>query len=190
MNKVKVLFIQSYLTLCNPTDNSPPGSSALGISQASILEWVAIPFSKRSSQLRDQTQVSCTADRRFTIWATREALKQGKRTSQTLLTLPASMHSPVPFVITDELFMILLCEQLSFPSRLLTSQTPPSPQCHEWFAGDRYFKKKLFWPHFSPSCCPISSRPFTAKLLLKSCIYSQYPIHMLPFSMKPTLIRV
>ena len=59
MNKVKVLFIQSYLTLCIPMDSSLPGFSALGISQASILERVAIPFSKRSSQLRDQTSVSC-----------------------------------------------------------------------------------------------------------------------------------
>ena len=36
---------QSCLTLCNPTDNSPPGSSVPGIPQARILEWVAISFS-------------------------------------------------------------------------------------------------------------------------------------------------
>ena len=37
--------LQSCLTLCNPTDGSPPGSSVPGILQARILEWVAIPFS-------------------------------------------------------------------------------------------------------------------------------------------------
>ena len=37
--------LQSYLTLCNPTDSSPPGSPAPGILQARILEWVAISFS-------------------------------------------------------------------------------------------------------------------------------------------------
>ena len=44
------------------------------ILQARILEWVAVPFSRRSPQPRDQTQISCTAGRCFTIWATREAL--------------------------------------------------------------------------------------------------------------------
>ena len=52
---------------------SLPGSSVHGIFQARILEWVAVPFSKGSSQPRDQTQVSCTAGWFFTIWATREA---------------------------------------------------------------------------------------------------------------------
>ena len=50
---------QSCPTLCNPMDCSPPGSSVPGISQAGILDWVAISFSRGSSQLRDQTHVSC-----------------------------------------------------------------------------------------------------------------------------------
>ena len=44
-----------------------------GILQATILEWVAFPFSRRSSQPRDQAQVSCIAGRFFTSWATRKA---------------------------------------------------------------------------------------------------------------------
>ena len=40
---------QSCLTLCNPVDCSPPGSSVHGILQARILEWVAISFSRGSS---------------------------------------------------------------------------------------------------------------------------------------------
>ena len=43
-----------------------------GILQARILEWVAFPFSRGSSQPRDQTQVSSIAGRFFTLWATRE----------------------------------------------------------------------------------------------------------------------
>ena len=46
-------------TLCNPMDCSLPGSSVHGIFQARILEWVAISSSRGSSQLRDQTHVSC-----------------------------------------------------------------------------------------------------------------------------------
>ena len=48
-------------------------SSMHGISQARILEWVAISFSKGSSWSRDQTGASCIAGRFFTNWATREA---------------------------------------------------------------------------------------------------------------------
>ena len=46
---VFVLITQSCLTLCNPMDCSPPGSSVHGPLQARILEWVAIPFSRGSS---------------------------------------------------------------------------------------------------------------------------------------------
>ena len=60
------------LTLCNPTDCSPPGSSVHGILQARILEWVAMPFGRWSSQPRDRTWVSHTEGRFFTIWATRK----------------------------------------------------------------------------------------------------------------------
>ena len=52
-------------------------SSAHGIHQARILEWVAISFSRGSSQPWDRTQISCTANRFFRIWATREAPQKG-----------------------------------------------------------------------------------------------------------------
>ena len=54
-------------------DCNPAGSSVCGIFQARILEWVAFPFSRGSSQPRDQTQVSLIAGGFFTCWATREA---------------------------------------------------------------------------------------------------------------------
>ena len=60
---------------CVFMDCSPPGSSAHGIFQTRILEWVVLSFSKGSSQSRDPTEVSCIAGRFFTIWATREAPK-------------------------------------------------------------------------------------------------------------------
>ena len=61
-------------TLCNPMNCNLPGSSVHGILQVRILEWVAIPFSRGSSQPRDQTQVSHIAGGFFTAWATMEAL--------------------------------------------------------------------------------------------------------------------
>ena len=58
--------VQLCLTLFDLTDYSPPGSSVHGIFQARILEWVAMPSSRGSSQPRDQTHVSCVAGRSFT----------------------------------------------------------------------------------------------------------------------------
>ena len=49
---------QSCMTLCDPTDRGPPGSSAHGLFQARILEWVAMPSSRGSYRPRDQTHVS------------------------------------------------------------------------------------------------------------------------------------
>ena len=65
---------QSCLTLWDPMDCSLPGSSVHGIFQARILEWAAISFSRGSSQPRHWTWVSRIAGRRFTVWATMEAL--------------------------------------------------------------------------------------------------------------------
>ena len=72
--EVEVLVAQSCPTLCNPMDCSPAGSSVHGLLQARILEWVAIPISRRTSQPRDRTQVSCIAGGFFTLWDTKEAL--------------------------------------------------------------------------------------------------------------------
>ena len=68
----RVLVAQSCPTLCDPLGHRLPGSSVHGILQARILEWVAIPFSRGSSQPRDQTWVFCTAGRFVTIWVTKE----------------------------------------------------------------------------------------------------------------------
>ena len=65
---VVVKVVHSCPTLCDPVDYT-----VHGILRARILEWVAVPFSRGSSQPRDQTQVSCIAGRFSTSWATREA---------------------------------------------------------------------------------------------------------------------
>ena len=55
---VRPKLLQSYPTLCAPLDCTLQGSSVYGILQARIPEWVAIPFSRRSSQPRDRTRIS------------------------------------------------------------------------------------------------------------------------------------
>ena len=88
LRKSRVLVIQSCPTLGDHRDWSPPDSSAHGNLQTRMLEWVAIPFSRRSSWPRDRTQVSCIAGRFFTIWATRKVLVKviylSKQTSLSL----------------------------------------------------------------------------------------------------------
>ena len=70
-------------------DCSPPGSSVPGILQARILEWVAMPSSRGSSQPGDWTQVSRIVGRSFTVWATREAHKWCERASVPLVRMGA-----------------------------------------------------------------------------------------------------
>ena len=63
---------QSCPTLCNPMECSLPGSSIHGIFQTRVLKWVAIFFSRGSSQHSDWIWVSHIAGRCFTIWPKRE----------------------------------------------------------------------------------------------------------------------
>ena len=64
---------QLCLTVWDPMDCSPPGSSIYGIFQARILEWVVIFFSRESSWPRDRTHISHIAGRLFTLWVTKES---------------------------------------------------------------------------------------------------------------------
>ena len=80
---------QSCPTLCDPMDCSPPGSSVHVISQARVLEWVAISFSRGSSGPRDWTWVSHTAGRRFNLWATREPMPFNPLVLERLCSAPS-----------------------------------------------------------------------------------------------------
>ena len=114
-------------------DYGSPGFSVHGILQARILDWVAIPFSRRSSQPRDRTQVSRIAGRFFTIWATREStviimkhwwkglkFEEGGAIYNILIT-SQSFSDPVPW--DCELHRISMTLNLFFsPSSLLWLQ--------------------------------------------------------------------
>ena len=64
------------------------GSSVHRILQARMLKWVAVPFSRESSQPRDQTHVSCIAGRFFTIWITRKLFLSYKGHNITFIWTP------------------------------------------------------------------------------------------------------
>ena len=88
LSESEVKVAQSCLTLCNPIDYS-----VHGILQLRILEWVAFPFSRGSSQPRDQTQLSHIAGGFFTSGATRKALmlniltKKEKKSYKTIVII-------------------------------------------------------------------------------------------------------
>ena len=78
--KIKYIQCKEMFSRSVVSDSLHPHELLLtmGILQARILEWIAMPSSMGSSQLRDQTQVSCIASGFFTIWATRETHEKEK----------------------------------------------------------------------------------------------------------------
>ena len=88
--------VQSCLTLCDPMDCTRPGSSVHGISQARILEWVAILFSRGSSQPSDWTHVSwvsCIGRQILCHWDTGEAFLISLLITNTILVVQALSSS-------------------------------------------------------------------------------------------------
>ena len=129
-SSVCVLVGQSCLTVCDPMDDSPLGSSVPTILQARILEWVAISFSRRSSWPRDPTWVSFITGRFFTVWATREEM-----TSPLLQTLSKQ---------TVEL------PRFSFRKQSLQAQTLHSPSS----PGSPLGFSVLLWIHLAALSTP------------------------------------
>ena len=124
-----------------------PGSSVHGIFQARVLEWVAVSFSRGSSQCRDWTRISHTAGRRFTLWATREA-DYTYRFSLDLSRLNAYRFS---LDLYGCLHLPLLAVHWSVCWRLVCLSSLPSSCCPH-----RSECWRLVWlPSFPSSCCPL-----------------------------------
>ena len=109
MNCACVLVAQLCLTLCDPLDYSLPGFSAHGVFQAGVVEWVAIPFSKWSSQPRDWTWFSCITDIVFSVWATRVTLKLGfylkKKFCKCFIVLVIYLPNYISFIYYLPIFL-------------------------------------------------------------------------------------
>ena len=114
---------------CKPMDYT-----VLGILQARILEWIAVPISRGSSQPRERTQVSCIADRRFNLWASRPFKSRGQRVGTSALVLPMTVQSWLPSEFTG--LISLWSKGLSrvFPSTII--------QKHQFFGTQRSWRRK------------------------------------------------
>ena len=123
------MYAQSWPTLCDSMGYSPPVSSVHGISQARMLEWVAISYSRGTSQPRDQTHVSCIS------WIGRQILyhcspwedtpptpKQKWRGQSRILCQrfikfpPVSTCCPAPHPLTQQRVGLLLAPPTGFTS--------------------------------------------------------------------------
>ena len=121
--QVKVKVAQSRPTLCNPMDYT-----VNGILPARILEWIAFPFSRGSSQHRDGTQVSCIAGRFFPSWATREAQEYWSRQPSLLQGI---------FLTQESNWGLLHCRQMLYQPSY--EGRPPEQSSHAKHSGDMKF---------------------------------------------------
>ena len=134
-NKVKVKVAQSCPTLCDPIYYT-----VHGILQARIPEWVAFPFSSRSSPSSNRTGVSYIAGRFFTSWATREVHKNKFLLKSTAYTLcyhfcykgPVRKNKGIGCCLKSELDSTLafnfLCTCPSVPSKVQRELIPAGGQ--------------------------------------------------------------
>ena len=106
------LVTKLCLTLCNPMDYSPLGSSVHDILQARILEWVAISFSKGSCWPRDRIHIACIAGRFLPL------CHQGS----PILTLP-SKENKWMFRLSVILFYLFIYFRLSVILKINKTET-------------------------------------------------------------------
>ena len=115
--KVKVLVAQSCLTLCDPMDYSPPGSSVHGILQARVLEWVAISSSRGSSPPRDRTCISCI-DRQIlclgATWEIHDPVLWSKNVSMSLCIIFRGLIILFWDTLDIHYFLVGLCRTKEF----------------------------------------------------------------------------
>ena len=133
-NIVKVLGAQSCLALCESMNHSPPASSVHGILQARILEWVAFPLSRGSSQPRDWILVSGIAGILYYLSQQGSpSLSKFSSVTQSCLTLCNPMHRSTPGLPVHHLLLEFTqthVDQVSDaiqPSHPLSSPSPPAP---------------------------------------------------------------
>ena len=124
-------LLQSCLTLCNPTDYSPPGSSIHGILQARILEWVAMPSSRGPSRPRDWTCIS-SVDLR---WQAGSALWAPPGKPQCLRGCRIIYLDEFTFLWTEP---TLMSSDKAGPVRGPSSSLPLSPSCNVGRAEGQY----------------------------------------------------
>ena len=131
------LFTQSCPTLQPRGLCIVPGSSVHGILQARVLGWVAISFSRATSQPRDWTHVSCIVGRFFTVWATRQAHQKAKVAVKFLQQCISLLHESYKWLNALRVCSVAQCVQLFAIPWTLAPQAPLSMEFfrQEYWSG-------------------------------------------------------
>ena len=173
----------SRVWLWDPMDHSPPGSSVQGISQAKILEWVAISSSRRSSWPRDRTCNSCTGRRILYHWAAKETWGINICFPHGILLLPCAhfqllqQHHCFLLWPPGLLISVITVNLQPIPSLWFSFHSIPLGPC--WFTAPRSFSLWLL----------ISWNNFLMDAKKKNCNYplsSHKPICSVKFLSLPT----
>ena len=168
------MHAQSCLTLCNPMDCSSPGSSVLGIFQAIILEWIAIPLSRGSSQLRDWIHISCVGRQILTTktprkshigWSVQFSSVQSLSHVQLFAMPWIAAHQASLSITSSWSLLKLMPIELVMPSRHLILccpllLLPPVPPSIRVFSNESTLHMR--WPKywsFSFSISPSNEHP-------------------------------
>ena len=148
------LVTQLCPTLCDPMNCSPPGCSAHGTLQIRILGWVAMPSSRRSSQPRDWTQISCIAGGFCTIWATMETCVSRQRQTHSwfeCLTPYSPFHqTPAMGLSKKELYADMQTVQVTFVIRKMKTKAKLCSGRHPGEGSEMAWSRR-WWPLFHGS---------------------------------------
>ena len=120
------MYSESESQLC-PAFCDPMGYTVHGLLQARILEWVAFPFSRGSSQPRDRTQISCIAGGFFTSWAIREA--------PTVYIFYVKVRFPVTSTLYSHKYEIKIFKALKFFKFIISLGCAGSSLLHMAFSS-------------------------------------------------------
>ena len=184
----------SCLTLCDPLDYT-----VHGILQARILEWVAFPFSRGSSQPQDRTQVSRIAGGFFTSWTTREA----QEVAQFCLTLCNPMNCSLPGSSVHGILQARILEWV--PLSVSTVSSQPKDRTQVSCIAGRFFTfwatREAFFLYLwccsvtlnateAQSRCVIKERPGYILLCVTGFFFENYIfLHLCGYRWKDTHIK-
>ena len=141
------LFTQSCPTLQPRGLCIVPGSSVHGILQARVLGWVAISFSRATSQPRDWTHVSCIVGRFFTVWATRQAHQKAKVAVKFLQQCISLLHESYKWLNALRVCSVAQCVQLFATTWTVANQAPLSTglSWHVYRVGCHFLLQESDW---------------------------------------------